>query len=113
MIRLGIIFLTLFMFIVSCTDYSVEIHIDESKKAIVSCRGNQMREVNIEGPDSDVRYEGADTIYFNRKNKADRITVYLDENNDYILKLKPNSTYTIRSYPRNGDQGVFHLIIKT
>jgi len=98
---------------VSCTDDSVEIHIDEGKKAIVSCRGNQMREVNIEGPDGDVKYEGADTIYFNRKNKANRITVYLDENNDYILKLKPNSTYTINSYSSNGDQGGFQLILKT
>jgi hypothetical protein len=40
--KLEIIFMSmLFLLVVSCTDYSVEIHVDESKKAIVSCNGNR------------------------------------------------------------------------
>jgi hypothetical protein len=35
--------------IVSCTDDSIQIHIDESKKAIVSCNGNLIQEVEIDG----------------------------------------------------------------
>ena len=101
------------LLITSCGYYSNQIYVDEAKKAIISCDGNPIREVMIEGPDDNVRYEGADAIYFNRKNNASRITIAGDVNNNYILKLKPNSSYDIKSYSSNGDQGPYRIILKT
>lgn len=113
MIRFGLLCFVASMLIFSCTDYSVEIHFDVRKKAIISCRGNRMNEVIIDGPEESITYEGADIIYFNKKSYADRTTVYGGQNNNYILKLKPNSTYTVSSYSSNGDQGPYRIILKT
>jgi hypothetical protein len=72
-----------------------------------------IRELIIETPDGNIQYEGVDTLYFNRKTNASRITVGLDVDNNYILRLKPNSNYRIKSYSSNGDQGPFTLSVKT
>jgi hypothetical protein len=101
------------LLITSCTDHPVEIHIDKNKKAIIYTNGDILKEVRIEGGYDNVEYEGVDTIYFNRKVNASRITVSGQVNNDYILKLKPNSTYNIKSYSSNGDQGPYSLILNT
>ena len=105
---------------ISCTDRSVVIYIDASKKAIISCNGNAIHEVDINGPDSTITYTSfgdnkeADTIYFNKKNSAFRITVSWNSiNNNYILNLKPNSSYEIKSRSGTGDQGPFRLVFKT
>jgi hypothetical protein len=106
--------------LISCTDRSVEIYIDVSKEAIISCNGNAIREVDINSPDSTITYTSfgdnkeADTIHFNKKNSAFRITVSWNSiNNNYILNLKPNSSYEIKSRSSNGDQGPFRLVFKT
>ena len=98
-----VILIVINVLLISCTDYSVEIHVDEIKKAMISCNGNVMHRVSIKSSDSDTTYYEADTIYFNRRNSA----------NDYILKLKPNSVYQISSYSSNGDQGPYNLTLKT
>ena len=98
----------------SCGDYSHAFHIDEERKAIIPCNGRYLKHVDIDGPQINITYEGVDTIYFNRPSNAVRITDYYNIlDNDYVLKLEPNSSYNINSRPRNGDQESAIVEIKT
>ena len=105
--------LLMMLFFYSCTNYANQVHINESEKLIVACDGGYVNRIEISGQDLHVIYEGVDTIYLNKPTKSSRITLYDKVDNNYILKLKPNSKYEIITQSHDHDQSAWRKIFIT
>jgi hypothetical protein len=99
-------------FLTSCFK-SNSIYVDIKKNAIVSCDGQGLKEIKIENESESINLEGTEpVIYFNKKNHVAKTSVYGEVVYDYVLKLKPNSNYTITKY--NGyDRGPIEVTFRT
>lgn len=72
------------------------IYIDITNQAIYTCDGQGLKEIRIENNSTEVKLEGTGSImYFNKMNSVSRTTIYGDVVYNYVLKLKPNSSYVV------------------
>jgi hypothetical protein len=95
----------------SCSEPSM-IYIDIKDQAIHTCDGEGLKRITIENDSTEVTLEATESIiYFNKRNDA-IITIHDHNVFDYVLKLKPNSNYTVTK--DNGyDRGPIHITFKT
>lgn len=89
------------------------VYIDIKKQAIVSCTSHGFKNLEIKNDSSSIILEGTPfIIYFNKKNLIACTTISYDSVvYDYVLKLKPNITYTVTSRI-GGDQGPNRISFK-
>jgi hypothetical protein len=104
--------LLLCSFIYSC-DSPTHIYIDIKKQAIVTCDGAGLKEIEIESDFDEVTLEGTDPIiYLNKKNEVSRTSIYDKTVDNFILKLRPNCTYTVTKH-NGSDRGNTKLEFET
>jgi hypothetical protein len=111
--KLSLLILGIISLSISCTDYHNQVHVDEPRNIIVPCDGGYLNNVRVKTSEFEVTYEGVDTIFFNKASRASIITVDGKIDSNYILKLEPNTTYTINTRSPNHDQSPWIKIIKT
>jgi hypothetical protein len=115
-----ILFYVLIIFLATaCTKGSDIAYIDKDKRAIVSTKGDPFKKVMVTGGGKQVTFRGMDNsandaiIYFNRVNQGFLVSEGFGLNKDYILKLKPNSKYTVYIFADPKDETAYPIKFRT
>jgi hypothetical protein len=106
---LGLVFC---FFLNSCSTH-IPFYVDINKQAIVSCDGNGMKYISIEGDSMEIIVEGTPSIlYFGKEIDASKVSIFDSVVYNYKIMLRPNSKY--KASTRTGyDRGPFAISFST